>query len=267
MDLVKTLNQDAKGMPVRRQRGLVAEIVAMLSTDIREGVLAPGDKLPTESALVDRFDVSRTVVREAISRLQASGKVETKHGIGTFVKSAADADAFRIAPEDFATAADVVSLLELRISLESEAAALAASRREQIHLQFLHKALTAFGDAVRSGTDTVPSDFQFHLEVAKATGNRHFADLMTYLGTRVIPRTRINTADAAPEGRLAYLKKVHGEHQLIYAAIESQDPDRARSAMRKHLTNSRERLQRAQQAVNKHSSEQYQRFHDGLPSS
>ena len=107
-------------------------------------------------------------------------------------------------------------------------------------------ALAAFEAAIHADSDAVPSDFQFHMEVARATGNRHFADLMTYLGTMIIPRTRINTANSAPEGRLAYLQRVHGEHQKIYQAIHARDADAARLAMRTHLANSRERLRRAQ---------------------
>ena len=84
----------------------------------------------------------------------------------------------------------------------------------------------------------MPSDFQFHMEVAQATGNRHFADLMTYLGTHIIPRTRIKTADQAPEGRQAYLERVHGEHESIYNAIRNHDTESARAAMRTHLSNS-----------------------------
>ena len=247
MNLVKTPSPESgETRPARRQRGLVPEIVASLGGDIRDGVLKPGDKLPTESALVERFDVSRTVVREAISRLQASGLVETRHGIGTFVKAAQESTAFRIAPEDFATVADVISLLELRISLETEAAGLAALRREDAHLRNLEGALAAFALSITDTTDTVHADFQFHMEVARATGNRHFADLMTYLGTMIIPRTRVNTADAAPEGRLAYLQRVHSEHENIYHAIRAQDAEAARAAMRTHLSNSRERLRRSQ---------------------
>lgn len=231
----------------RRQRGLVPEIVSALGADIREGRLQPGDKLSTEAELMARFDVSRTVVREAISRLQASGQVETRHGIGTFVMAPRLEEAnFRIAPEDFATVSDVVSLLELRISLESEAASLAAQRRDDTHLQNMAAALAAFELSIHSDSDAVPSDFQFHMEVARATGNRHFADLMTYLGTMIIPRTRINTASSAPEGRLAYLERVHHEHESIYQAIRRQDAEAARAAMRTHLSNSRERLRRSQ---------------------
>jgi DNA-binding FadR family transcriptional regulator len=226
----------------------VLEIVTALEADIRENRLQPGQKLPTESELMQRFEVSRTLVREAISRLQASGLVETRHGIGTFVMAPREVEpTFRIAPEDFATAADVVSLLELRISLESEAASLAAQRREDEHLQNMAAALAAFEASIHGeDSDAVPSDFQFHMEVARATGNRHFADLMTYLGTMIIPRTRINTANSAPEGRLAYLQRVHHEHESIYRAIRDRDAESARAAMRTHLTNSRERLRRSQ---------------------
>jgi DNA-binding transcriptional regulator YhcF (GntR family) len=110
---------------VRRPRGLVGEIVESLASSIREGRLQPGEKLPTEAEIMARFDVSRTVVRESLSKLQASGLVETRHGIGTFVLQPQDAGNFKITAGDFATVADVISVLELRISLETEAAGLA----------------------------------------------------------------------------------------------------------------------------------------------
>jgi DNA-binding FadR family transcriptional regulator len=108
------------------------------------------------------------------------------------------------------------------------------------------RALQAFHDAIGTDSDGVPPDFQFHMEVARATGNRHFADLMDYLGTMIIPRTRLNTPQSAPEGRLSYLQRVHGEHESIYNAIRQQDTEAARAAMRTHLSNSRERLRQAQ---------------------
>jgi DNA-binding FadR family transcriptional regulator len=63
----------------------VTEIVDNLAASIRNGKLRVGEKLPTESEIMARFEVSRTVVREALSRLQASELVSTRHGIGTFV--------------------------------------------------------------------------------------------------------------------------------------------------------------------------------------
>ena len=232
----------------RRPRGLVSEIVDALVLNIRQGQLQPGDKLPTEVEFMARFDVSRTVVREAISKLQASGLVETRHGIGTFVIEPPDTRNFKIAPEDFATVADVIALLELRISLETEAAGLAAQRRTPENLKAMENALRAFHDSISLDSDAVPPDFQFHMEVARSTGNRHFADLMTYLGTMIIPRTRVNTAHSAPEGRFNYLQRVNSEHESIYNAIRSQDAEAARAAMRTHLSNSRERLRRGNNA-------------------
>ncbi|WP_332775724.1 FadR/GntR family transcriptional regulator [Polaromonas sp.] len=233
---------------VRRPRGLVTEIVESLTSSIREGQLQPGAKLPTEAEIMARFDVSRTVVRESLSRLQASGLVETRHGIGTFVLPPQEPGNFKISAEDFATVADVISVLELRISLETEAAGLAAQRRTPDNLRAMESALRAFQDSIHHDSDAVPPDFQFHMEVARSTGNRHFADLMTYLGTMIIPRTRVNTALSAPEGRLGYLQRVHSEHESIYNAIRDQDADAARAAMRTHLSNSRERLRRGQNA-------------------
>ncbi len=230
----------------RRPRGLVQEIVNSLTANIREGVIKPGDKLPTESEIMARFEVSRTVVREALSNLQASGLVETRHGIGTFALALPDTSNFKITGCDFSTLADVIALLELRISLETEAAGLAAQRRTEANLAAMKAALQAFSDAIEHDSEAVPSDFAFHMEVSRATGNRHFADLMSYLGTMIIPRTRINTSNSAPEGRLKYLQQAHGDHENIYNAIRNQDSDGARAAMRTHLSNSRERLRRAQ---------------------
>jgi DNA-binding FadR family transcriptional regulator len=235
----------------RRARGLVNEVMESLAASIRDGVIKPGDKLPTESEIVARFDVSRTVVREAISRLQANRLVETRHGVGTFALAPAqDSGNFKIADVDFATVADVIALLELRISLETEAAGLAAQRRTEPNLLAMQSQLDAFASAIEADSDALPSDFQFHMEVARATGNRHFADLMNYLGTMIIPRARVNTPNSAPEGRLAYLKRVHSEHESIYSAIRNQDTDAARAAMRTHLANSKDRLKKSQdQAV------------------
>ena len=229
---------------VRRPRGLVNEIVDSLAAGIREGRMQPGEKLPTEAEIMVRFDVSRTVVRESLSRLQASSLVETRHGVGTFVLAQHDTGNFKITAEDFATVDDVISVLELRISLETEAAGLAAQRRTDENLRAMENALHAFQDSIDIDSDAVPPDFQFHMEVARSTGNRHFADLMTYLGTMIIPRTRINTTQNAPEGRLNYLQRVNSEHESIYNAIRNQDSEAARAAMRTHLSNSRERLRR-----------------------
>jgi GntR family transcriptional repressor for pyruvate dehydrogenase complex len=231
----------------RRSRNLAHELVEGIGAQIQSRVLAPGDKLPTESEIMRVYGVSRTVVREALSKLQASGLVETRHGIGTFVLAPQPGGGFRIDPADIATAVDVMAVLELRISLETEAAGLAAQRRTAAQLAELRAALDALEADVSGAGDTVSPDFRFHLVIANATGNRYFADIMSHLGATVIPRARINSSRLAMEDLPAYLRRVNREHEEIYEAIARGDAESARAAMRIHLTNSRERLRRAQE--------------------
>ena len=157
--------------PRRKPRSLALELVDALGDRIRDGRLAPGDKLPTEAAIMGEFGVSRTVVREAISKLQASGLVQTRHGVGTFAVGMGEAAPFRIRPDQLATLRDVIAVLEVRIGLETEAAGLAAGRRTATNLAAMREALDAFAQAIEAGTDSVGADFQFHLEIARATQN------------------------------------------------------------------------------------------------
>ena len=228
----------------RRPRSLAHEVVDALGRRIRDGSLAPGEKLPTEAAIMEEFGVSRTVVREAISRLQAGGLVETRHGVGTFVVGLGDATSFRISPDQLGTLQDVIAVLELRIAVETESAGLAALRRTEDNLQSLREALKAFVAAVEQGRDAVGPDFQFHLEIARATQNHHFLDLMATLGGTMIPRARLEPPGPLTPEREAYLRRVNSEHENIVDAIARQDPEGARAAMRTHLANSRERRRR-----------------------
>ena len=236
------------GRPRQRGRGLAHGLVEDLGEKIRSQLLRPGDKLPTESAIMQSFGVSRTVVREALSKLQAAGLVETHHGIGTFVLQPRAAGMFRLDSADLATSVDVLAVLELRISLETESAGLAATRRTEENLLAMRQALDDFERNVAVAGDTVAPDFRFHLQIAQATGNPYFADIMSHLGTTIIPRTRI-TAIRNYDRRGEYLSRVNREHEEIYAAIARRDPESARAAMRIHLTNSRERLRLAQEAA------------------
>ena len=244
----------------RRPRTLALGLVDSLGERIRDGRLPAGAKLPTEAAIMAEFGVSRTVVREAISKLQAAGLVDTRHGVGSFVQAlvapGAEGQAFRIAPAQHATLRDVVAVLELRIGIETEAACLAAQRRSSADLAAMRSALDAMAQAVEAGGSAVAADFQFHLAVTQATQNHHFAQLMAALGESVIPRARLDGAAAVaglaadqPQPldaqRQTYLRRVQVEHESIFDAIAAQDADAARAAMRTHLANSRERRRRA----------------------
>jgi GntR family transcriptional regulator, transcriptional repressor for pyruvate dehydrogenase complex len=235
--------------PPRKHRNLAQGVVAYISDSIRDGRLDPGDKLPTESEIMRLLGVSRTVVREAISHMQAAGLVETRHGIGTFVLEPRATNMLGIDPNTVITMRDVLALLELRISLETEAAGLAASRRTDAQLQQLRAALDSFAACVRTDGDTVGSDHQFHLLVAQASANRYFHDILSHLGTNIIPRARVNSAKLAQDDPVVYMERVINEHEDIFSAIARKDSESARAAMRTHLSNSRERLRRAAESM------------------
>jgi GntR family transcriptional regulator, transcriptional repressor for pyruvate dehydrogenase complex len=228
----------------RRPRNLALAVVDAFSQRIQSGALAAGAKLPPEAAIVEEFGVSRTVVREALSMLQASRLVVTRHGIGTFAIGPVDELAsFRVTTDQMATLRDVISVLELRIAVESEAASLAATRREAGNLLRMRQALDAISTSMAAGSIAVEADFEFHLEVARATQNPHFENLMLALGQQtIIPRARLS-ADAPEVGSAEwnYLRQVQAEHESLFNAIEAQDPETARATMRTHLVSSRER--------------------------
>ena len=231
----------------KKHRNLAQSVVAAMTAAMQDGSIAPGDKLPTESEIMRLQGVSRTVVREAISHMQAAGLVETRHGIGTFALAPQASQHLGLDPSTVVTMRDVLAILELRISLETEAAGLAAGRRSEPQLRQLRTALDAFQACAAAGGDTVAADVQFHLEIAQASGNRYFYDILHHLGTNIIPRARVNSAKLAQDEPNIYMERVNREHEDILNAITRQDAESARAAMRTHLSNSRERLRRAQE--------------------
>jgi DNA-binding FadR family transcriptional regulator len=231
----------------RKHRNLAQLVVEQLTEHIRNGELHPGDKLPTETEIMVEQGVSRSVVREAISRLQAAGVVETRHGIGTFVLP--PPPVMGIDPATVTTVRDVIALLELRIGLETEAAGLAATRRTEAQLAEVRAALAALQQAARRGEDTVELDQRFHLAIAEASGNEYFRAILQHLGANIIPRARINSARLTHADPAAYMEQVGREHEQLVDAIARGDAESARAAMRLHIGNSRERLRKAQEAL------------------
>ena len=237
----------AVALPVRK-KNLAQGVVEDINSRIRQAQLKPGDKLPTESAIMAQYGVSRTVVREAIYHLQAAGLVQTRHGIGTFVLEKPQGN-LGIDTDSIVTVRDVLAILELRISMETEAAWLAASRRTEAQVAELGEALGDMQRAMSAGRASVDADVRFHALVAEATGNRYFVEMLGQLGNALIPRARLNTPGMEPERPADYLERVNREHEDIYNAILRQDPEAARAAMRTHLSNSRERLRQTQQRL------------------
>src|SRR5258707_1754469 len=114
--------------PVIPPRNLTREIAERIADHIASAKLLPGARLPTEQEMVAAMGVSRTVVREAVAALRADGLVVTRQGAGAFVAPDAERRPFRLALDGLPSIAEVLEIMELRASVEVEAAGLAAGR-------------------------------------------------------------------------------------------------------------------------------------------
>jgi len=241
-----------------RAKSQPQRVVDGVSERIHSGALKPGDRVPPEPSLMREFGVSRTVVREAMSRLQARGLVETRQGVGTFVLATPGPEPLLAIASRDVQVRQKLAMLELRISLESEAASLAAMRRREEHLVAMRAALDAFDAQRRMGGSTTEHDFQFHVQIAAATGNEYFQEVLCSLGSATIrrnpsdgtpatpaaaeadkPTARFGEAQPTLESGKAITQR---EHEAIYDAIHRGDAAAARAAMFMHLSNSRERM-------------------------
>ena len=228
--------------------GTLADRVAqLLAADIRNRVYPAHARLPTEQAMTTQYGVSRTVIREAISRLKYEGLVETRQGSGTVVLPGGTAEAFRLRPEDGRDPGEgVVRILELRRGIEAEMAALAAARRTAAELGTMRQALDAIVAAVQGGGDGVREDLAFHAAIARATHNHHYADLLGMLTRSLHDAIRVTRTNEARQPALT--AQVNAEHEALYAAIAAQDTAAARTAAFGHMQNTEARLRQAGQA-------------------
>jgi GntR family transcriptional regulator, transcriptional repressor for pyruvate dehydrogenase complex len=230
--------------PVLPPRNLTREIAERIAGEITGARLQPGARLPTEQEMVTAMGVSRTVIREAVAALRAEGLVVTRQGAGAFVAPDVERRPFRLALDGLPSIAEVLEVMELRASVEVEAAGLAASRGSASSRRRVARALAAIDAALERGESAIDEDFAFHRAIAAATGNPQFPHFLEYLGRFIIPRQSIRVAAHLPEGQRAYLETFQREHAVICAAIADQDAAAAREAMRQHLGNSQLRYRR-----------------------
>jgi GntR family transcriptional repressor for pyruvate dehydrogenase complex len=140
------------------------------------------------------------------------------------------------------TVEDRLHLLEFRIGVETEAAALAAGNRSERQLNAIRQALEEFSRGAGHPAQAMKADYEFHRAVAAASGNPFYTNCLAGLGQTMIamPRTRLLT-NGEHYARESFEQVVH-EHQSISAAIADRDGAAASAAMRNHLANSRRRL-------------------------
>lgn len=217
-----------------RKHGLADQLTLLLHDQITSGVRGAGSRLPTEDQLAREFDVSRSVVREAMARLKADGLVVTRQGYGAKVASSLSDAPFRFSGVVVDSREEVTWIFELRLAVESEAAALAAERATRAQRTAMKKALLRSNEATASGEDGVLEDFAFHRAVVHGANNPRYDDFVAFLSRRIVDQAIVSRRNSTLSNRIALLKE---EHAAILDAILGRDPEAARAAARRHFTN------------------------------
>ena len=225
--------------PVKRSR-IYEHIVEQIHALIREGRWAPGDQIPPERELAERFRVSRTSVREALRALEMQGIIDSRQGGGTFVRTA---DRETLVPPLAAAILrgqrELAEVLEVRELIEPGIARLAAVRATDEHVSELEGLLESQRACIAEQRSFVEEDTAFHYTLARAADNH------------ILLRLHNVILDLLRESRQSYLHvpnrpqmSLRG-HEAILSAVCARDPDGAYGASLAHITEVREGILRA----------------------
>jgi GntR family transcriptional repressor for pyruvate dehydrogenase complex len=221
-------------------RTLADRVFEALMRKIVGEELPAGAQLPPEQMMASSFGVSRTVVREAISRLKSEGLIDTRQGRGAFVRTDRSDVPFRVGIDVENPLPSLLHILELRLGLDAEIAALAAVRRSRDQMAAVQRALMEIDRASEAGRDAVAEDMEFHLSIAQATKNPLFFDLIRFLGASFYSGIAVTRANENRAASLARQTRI--EHEAIAKAILKRDPLAAASAARAHIEKASKRL-------------------------
>ena len=207
------------------------DIISKIRDLINLKNLEPGDKLPSERSLSEKFGVTRSNVRDAIQKLEHYGLLKSMPQSGTFVANIGVIamngmieDLLRLEEPDFN------SLVETRILLELKTARLAALRRTKEDLVQMREALDAYTAKVLNGENAVQEDLLFHLAIAKACGNSTMNTFMLIITPEII--TNFEKYHVCDKNQPVIGIK---EHEAIYEAIKKQDTEEAKQKMKDHF--------------------------------
>lgn len=226
--------------PIKTKK-IYEQIVDQIGLLVAEGQLKPGDRLPSERELVERFKVSRASIREAISALELMGLIEVRSGEGTYIRQVnIDSVVAPLAWMLFIEKDTDLELYEVRKILEVQAAGVAAERAQDNEIQDMHEALEVMRmdlEVERLGEE---ADHDFHFAIARATHNKILVRLMNTISdtmqkTLKSSRSKLYADRSTPE-------RLYQEHYLIYEAIKNHNILKAQQLMLDHLVGVEDQL-------------------------
>lgn len=213
----------------------VAEaVVDQMRARLEHGSLAPGDRLPSERELAEQMRVSRPVVREATNMLVGQGLLEIRPRRGVFVRAAATPGLGDPLANLIGDSVErLIELLEVRRTLETQTAALAAEFATPRDIEDLSAIMEEFERVHRERGSGAGTDARFHGRIARAAGNTVLMHLMATLH-RALTRCSQKVASGFKASDL-YRETILRQHRAIFEAICGHDPEAARARMQEHL--------------------------------
>ena len=207
------------------------QVIGQIQELIRSGDLRPGDKLPPERALAERFGIGRGYIRRALQKLDFYGVIKIQNQSGSYVSNIGvtiiDGLLSNILTlED----ADMDSLVDARLHIEPEIAGLAAERANKLAIERLRMVFNKHTKKTGDGNDAMEEDILFHIRIAEAAGNAVLRSIIMILAQDIIQKTR--EIEGCEGNRKS---EALAEHQSILEAIEKGDRTEASAAMKLHL--------------------------------
>ncbi len=227
---------ESGSLKIERKR-LADHIIEKLAAMIASGDLKPGDKLPSEPELMKQFGVGRSSVREAIGALSLIGLITVRPGQGTHVARPSEASQAKPIGLMLGVGREKIrELVEARIFLEEATAALAAERATADEIAEIVHHHELLKPPLESHHHAIEADIGFHLAIAKAS---HNSVLIRFLSELRQPMQHWMEQKAKYDWGYA---SVHEQHQRIVDAIQAQNAEHAKTAMKNHLESTGEKL-------------------------
>jgi DNA-binding FadR family transcriptional regulator len=218
---------------------LADRVYEQLLEMIVQGKFRVGEKLPTEHVLSEQMKVSRPILRQALKQLRSDEVIVSRQGSGSFVKRRPEEAILDFAP--IGSIADIQRTFEFRAAIEGEAAYLCALRRTDVELEEIKAALAELDRCIKHNELGTDADAVFHEAICRASHNHYFASARNSMKSNILTGINLtrNLSLIKPQERLELVQQ---EHRILVQAIEEQDADAARAAMRTHIDNARHRV-------------------------
>ena len=233
------LSNDANARIGKSGDRLDNRVYSQLLDAIRFGRHALGERLPSENELARTYNVSRPIIRMALSRLREDGLIVSKQGAGSFVSSGTQDDTAAFGP--LASISDIGAYFQFRYHLEAQTARLAARHSQPDHILELRELVATMETYSYLDVGGIDPDFQFHARVAELSNNRFLATSMQMLRSHMTYVGRFSRSlkkTALPIGT----PPANQEHLKIVDAIEAHNEDAAARAMIAHIEGSERRV-------------------------